>query len=265
VVAGREPTAARLTAGRSTAGRRATRGRDLDWEGCFNARDLGGLPVLEGGVTRRGALVRADALSDLTVAGWAALQSHGIRTVIDLRNDDERSPDIAQRPEQVTTIRLPLDGSEDRAFWDIWASGPQFGTPLYYRPHLETFPQRSVAVIRAIALAPPGGVAFHCVGGRDRSGQVAMLALTLAGVPAKEIAADYALSAKRLPARYAARGQPDQGPELEAFLARRRTSATRIIVELLERGDVPALLSAGGLTPADVLALRTRVVQPSAV
>ena len=35
-----------------------------------------------------------------------------------------------------------------------------------------------------------------------------MLVLALAGVPAEEIAADYMLSGERLPAKYAARGEP---------------------------------------------------------
>ena len=61
----------------------------------------------------------------------------------------------------MTTIRLPLDGIMDREFWDISESGPQFGTPLYYRPHLERFPDRSAAVVAAIACAAPGAVAFH--------------------------------------------------------------------------------------------------------
>jgi len=34
--------------------------RHLDWDGCFNVRDLGGLRTVGGGETRRGALVRAD-------------------------------------------------------------------------------------------------------------------------------------------------------------------------------------------------------------
>ncbi len=258
MLAGQEAGAAQPAAARREASE-----PHLDWDGCFNVRDLGGLSAPGGGVTRRGALVRADALSDLTASGWAALESHGIRTVIDLRNDDERSPDLAPRPVGVTTIQLPLDASENRAFWDLWASGPPFGTPLYYRPHLEAFPQRSVEVIKAIAQAQPGGVAFHCVGGRDRSGQIAMLALSLVGVPSREIAADYALSAERLPARFAARGQRDDGPELAAFLARRRTSAARVIVDLLERGDLLALLGAGGLTQADAVALRARLIEPS--
>ncbi len=51
--------------------------RHLDWDGCFNVRDLGGLPAAGGGVTRWGAAVRADALDELTDAGWAALGELG--------------------------------------------------------------------------------------------------------------------------------------------------------------------------------------------
>ena len=236
--------------------------RHLKWEGCFNARDLGGLPTTGGHLTRWGAVVRADTLEGLTGAGWAALSQHGIHTVIDLRNVDERRPDAAPRPATITTVHAPLDGSDDREFWDLWDSGPQFGTPLYYRPHLERFPERNAAVIAAIARAEPGGVVFHCVGGRDRSGQVAMLVLALAGVGAEHIAADYALSADRLRVRYAAKREEDQGPLLNAFLAEKGTTAPEHIVDMLASLDVEALLRAGGLTSHDIAALRTRLVTP---
>jgi hypothetical protein len=179
-----------------------------------------------------------------------------------LRNDDEIRADAAPRPASVRTLRLPLDGSGDREFWDIWESGPQFGTPLYYGPHLERFPERSAAVISAIARAEPGGVAFHCAGGRDRAGQVSMLLLALVGVTLEDIAADYALSDDRLPARYAARGEPDQRPLLEAFLAELGTTAPEIIVELLAGLDVEARLRDAGLTGDDVAALRGRLLDP---
>jgi protein tyrosine/serine phosphatase len=236
------------------------RERHLEWDGCFNVRDLGGLATRDGGCTRRGAIVRADALDGLTDAGWRALAEHGVRTVVDLRNDDERRPDAAPRPRAITTVHIPLDVSEDREFWDIWETGPQFGTPLYYRPHLERFPERSAAVVRAIARAEPGGVAFHCAGGRDRAGQVAILVLALAGVPADVIAADYALSSERLPARYAARGEEDQGPLLTGWLHERGTTAERLVVELVETLDVEAHLLRAGLTPEDLTTLRRRIV-----
>jgi protein-tyrosine phosphatase len=233
---------------------------NLDWEGCFNVRDLGGLPTVDGRRTRRGAVVRADALDRLTINGWAALADHGVRTVIDLRNDRERRPDAAPRPPEVATIHIPLDGIEDREFWRAWDSGPQFGTPLYYRPHLNRFPERSAGVVAAIAKAAPGGVAFHCGGGRDRAGQVAMLVLALAGVSAEDIAADYALSGDRLRALYAARGEEDQGPLLEAFLTRRGTTAQKVIIDTVTSLDLEACLRAGGLTERELVALRARLV-----
>lgn len=234
--------------------------RHLDWEGCFNVRDLGGLRTADGRVTRWGRVVRADALDRLTEAGWAALSEYGVRTVIDLRNDDEVTGDAAQRPASVTTVRLPLDASEEREFWNVWESGPQFGTPLYYRPHIERFPERSAAAVAAIAQARPGGVAFHCGGGRDRAGQISMLVLALAGVAAEEIAADYALSASRLPARYAAQGEEPQEPVIEAYLAERGVTAPELIVSTLRDLDMGAALRRGGLTGDDVEALRRRLL-----
>jgi protein-tyrosine phosphatase len=183
-----------------------------------------------------------------------------VRTVVDLRNDDERRADAAPRPPALTTLRLPLDGAEDRAFWAAWDSGPQFGTPLYYGPHLDRFPERSAAVLSAVARAGPGGVAVHCASGRDRAGQIAMLLLALVGVEPEAIAADHALSADRLRARAAARGEPDEGPVLAAFLAERGTTAAAIVLELLAGLDVAARLGAAGLTAADRAALRRRLV-----
>jgi protein tyrosine/serine phosphatase len=234
-------------------------GRHLEWEGCFNVRDLGGLPTREGGAVRRGALIRADAVDRLSAAGWSALYAHGVRTVIDLRNDDEREPDRAQRPGDVTTLELPLDAVDESDFWKDWYDGPQFATPLYYRAHLERFPERSARVLAAIAAAPPGGVLVHCFGGRDRTGQIVVLALALAGVAARDIAADYELSSERLAARYAHHGEEDQGPLLEAFLAGRGTSASELIAATLAALDLEALLRAGGLSGSELAALRTRL------
>ena len=234
--------------------------RHLDWEGCFNARDLGGLRTRDGRVTQFGRIMRADSLDGLTAAGWAALVADGVRTIVDLRNDDEIGADVAPRPVDVATVRVPLDVSDDREFWSVWGSGPQFGTPLYYRPHLERFPERSAAAVAAIARARQGAVAFHCSAGRDRSGQIALLVLALAGVEPDEIATDYALSAVGLSARAAALGQGDQGPMLESFLAERGTSAAALVAELVADLDVEACLRGGGLSPGDVVAVRERLL-----
>ncbi len=45
--------------------------------------DLGGLPTRGGGVTRHGAVVRGDALDELTEAGRQALVAQSVRTIGD--------------------------------------------------------------------------------------------------------------------------------------------------------------------------------------
>jgi protein-tyrosine phosphatase len=234
--------------------------RTLDWAGCFNVRDLGGLPIADGGLTHRGAIVRADSLARLEAQGWQELEAYGIRTVVDLRNASELGEDAAPRPASIETVNIPLDVTEDREFWDVWENGPQFATPLYYRPHLERFPERSAEVLRAIAGARPGGVVFHCAGGRDRAGQVAMLVLTLVGVGPEAIAADYGLSDARLRPLYLSRGQADEAPGIAEFLRGQGTTATELIVELLTDFDVETTLRGAGLSEADLLALRRRLV-----
>lgn len=236
--------------------------RHLKWDGCFNVRDLGGLRTADGRETQWSRVVRADRLDRLTATGWAAVSAHGVRTVIDLRNNDELGTDVAPRPSSVRTIYLPLDGSGDREILDPWGTGPQFGTPLYYRSQLERFPERSAAVIAAIARAERGAVAFHCGRGRDRAGQITMLVLALVGVRPEDIAADYALSAERLRPDYVALGKEDQGPLLERFLADRGTTATEVIIKLLSNLNVEACLLRAGLVSRDVEALRRRLLKP---
>ena len=208
--------------------------RDVHWDGFVNARDLGGLPTADGRVTRRGALVRSEAVDRLTPAGWEALRAYGVRTIIDLRNDDERS-DTAAVPRGIEVVHIALDQlDKDPEFWAHWMTGPQFGTPLYYRPFMERFPGRVEEVLDAIEEAPPGGVLCHCVGGRDRTGLIAIAALTVAGVAPEVVADDYALAAERA---------HTHDPMLDEFLAEKGTSARELVIELAANMDLerPAL------------------------
>jgi protein-tyrosine phosphatase len=235
--------------------------RVLHWEGCFNARDLGGLPTRDGGHTRRGALVRSDQLSSLTANGWSALHQYGIRTVIDLRDDESRASDIWPRPSDLMTLHIPLEDRADTVFWERWgAASGLYATPLYYRAFLDQFPRRCVAVVRAIACAGPGGVVVHCRVGRDRTGLIALLLLALVGVGTAEVAADYELSATYLPALFAARGEPDEGPSVEAILRREGTTAREAIEQTLDGLDVERYLRTHGLLEAEMNAIRARLL-----
>ncbi|MFL6140969.1 MAG: tyrosine-protein phosphatase [Labedaea sp.] len=247
--------------------------RHLAWDGLYNARDLGGLRTPSGETAWR-AVVRSENPERLTPAGWAALADYGVRTVIDLRNDDELGADAAARPAGITTVRVPLedyDGAPD--FWRHWRDTGLWATPLYYRAYLETFPHRAAAAVTAVAAAEPGGVLVHCAAGRDRTGLITLLLLAMAGVSVADIAADHALSTERLAPLWPVLGLPDQGPGVAELIAGQGTTADAAIGAALAGfesageggGDLPgrveACLLAGGMTATEVAAARARLGQ----
>jgi protein-tyrosine phosphatase len=196
----------------------------------------------------------------LTAAGWAALDAYGVRTVIDLRHDGEPDVDLSPRPAGTATVHLPLDGIEHRDFWDEWEFGPQYGTPLYYDPFLERFPDRAAGVIRAIAQAPPGGVLFHCGHGRSRTGLISLLVLALADVEPAAIAADYALSDAGVRERATELGLDDEAATSSTFLAERGTTASDLILATLAALDADAYLRRAGLGDEELDAVRGRLL-----
>lgn len=230
--------------------------RALVAEGLYNGRDLGGLPLVRGGATPPGRLFRSESVERLTPDGWAALHVAGIRTVVDLRRDDERERDDADRPDWVTTVAVDLDDMADERFWAQFPGG-LIGTPLYYGPHLAQKPDRTGAALRAIARAEPGGVLFHCAGGRDRTGIVALALLTVAGVEPEAIVADYLRTVDDVPALFAALDMPAQEGDIEALCAEHGTSVAETFRRTVEAFDLERFVAGSGLDDADLEALRT--------
>jgi protein tyrosine/serine phosphatase len=234
-----------------------TTDRHLDWDGCWNVRDLGGLLAADGRPIRRGAIVRGDSANRLSAAGWSALQAHGVRTIVDLRDPTERTADAVVRAADLTTVQVPLEDPADAEFWQQWRQ--LSGTPLYYQAFLERWPERFAAVFAAVAEAGPGGVLLHCAAGRDRTGLVTLILLALAGVSHDEIAADYALSVDRLRQRFASEGRADEDVFAQEHLRRANTSTRAAILATLATLDAAAYLRTGGLRPDQQAAILTRL------
>ncbi|WP_371480799.1 tyrosine-protein phosphatase [Kitasatospora sp. NBC_00315] len=231
--------------------------RTLTWDGCLNVRDLGGLRTTDGRRTRHGAVVRADNLDRLTAEGWDALLAHGVRTVIDLRDAADHKP-LLPLPQDVALIRIPLDQLAGAAWWQRW--GDLDGTPLSLRPYLDECPQAGAALIRSLAAARPGAVVVHCGAGRDRTGLAALLLLALAGVEPDEIVADYRLSEANLRPLWGLLGRPDESAVIAGALARAGTTAEQALHAALDGFDPAALLLAAGVDPAELTAVRRRLL-----
>jgi protein-tyrosine phosphatase len=240
--------------------------RRLEWEGCLNARDLGGYATLDGRETRWGAVVRSDSLSALTEAGQAALADYGVRTIVDLRLQSEID-------EQPNPFAEP--GEHGIAYHNLSIIDPAAGFPpdTYtlaenYLWMLDRFGATVAEVLTGIARAPDGGVLIHCAAGKDRTGLVSALLLALAGVPEETIAADYALTAEYLRPRdeeWLEHGPGDRA-EREAQAARYAPTA-EVMREVLaglatRRGGVEGYLTGIGVNPADLERLRARLLAP---
>lgn len=226
-----------------------TEDRQLNWDGCINVRDLGGFRTHDGRMTQRGAIVRSDDPARLTVTGWQALQAYGVRTIVSLHTDGltEHVLDAAPRPPILTNIRVAIEDFGDAEFVARWVDSDLWCTPLYYRDALERWPERHVAAIAAIARAKPGGVVFHCRRGHDRTGIIALLLLALAGVAPDDIAADYELS---------------RDPRREELVQAAGTTTRAALLETLAWLDAEQYLLAGGLSRADLAAVRARLLAP---
>lgn len=171
--------------------------RVLDWDGCLNVRDLGGVPLAGGGETRRGVLIRSDSVPHLSEEGWRAFAGHGIRRVVDLRWPEERADDPPHGVDvEVVHVSLlgPYDPDIDGDLPAYIAADDIVGFRADgYTRWLDTHRPRFAEALGAIADSA-GPTVFHCRGGKDRTGLVAALLLRLAGASIDDVAADYALS-----------------------------------------------------------------------
>jgi protein-tyrosine phosphatase len=235
--------------------------RTLSWEGCCNIRDLGGLPLENGGHTRFGVVVRADDMSLLSEAGWQAAQDYGVRRIVDLRHEDP------PYDTPVEFVRVPLlDAAAveelDGMFLDIDDSAAW--RRLGYLFFLDRFAGRFARAVSTVAAPAEGPVLVHCAGGVDRTGLVAALILRDAGVSHDVIAADYAESeANWAPTveGWIAEAPDDAERRKRMLLSVMPPAAMRDTLVALERehGSVRRFLVAGGVDEPALDSLRSRL------
>lgn len=177
--------------------------RDLEWDGYFNARDLGGLPtsLSDTGATQFGRVARGPRRELLTETGWQDAQRWGLGAIVDLRcayevGARDGDPDVAaETSSRVTVVNAPTEDQDDEEFRAVCF--PILDSPLYWRHNWRILPELVLDALTAIAAAPRG-VLVHCSAGRDRTGMISALLLSNAGVSPDDVAADYAESVRAM-------------------------------------------------------------------
>ncbi|WP_030845046.1 tyrosine-protein phosphatase [Streptomyces sp. NRRL F-4474] len=166
-------------------------------DGTVNFRDAGGYRTGTGQWVKMGEVYRSDALDKLTANDLAKLQRLRIRTVFDLRTEDERTKDADKVPAGAAYVAA-----------DVFAGSGSFQT-------LPRTPDEAVKAMvdaeRAMVSGDGGrkaytqvlegvgddrarSVLFHCTAGKDRTGWAGAALLTALGVPRQTVEADYLAS-----------------------------------------------------------------------
>ncbi|GAA1788521.1 tyrosine-protein phosphatase [Planosporangium flavigriseum] len=185
--------------------------RGLGLVGAPNTRDLGGIVTVDGRRLRSGVLMRASALGRLTDGDVAVLAERKLAHVVDLRDTSEietAPPDRLPTDPAPRVRHIPVFDPEHPVFTYVSAvlmghdvaatpvagvdGSPGAMVELYRWMVGDEGATAGFAVaIRAVADAAGEPLLFHCSAGKDRTGWLAAVLLSIVGVDRDTITADY--------------------------------------------------------------------------
>jgi protein-tyrosine phosphatase len=240
--------------------------RIIELEGAVNFRDLGGYETVDGQRTRWRVVFRADGLGELTEADLDILRQLRIRTVIDLRTGHELEQsrfDVEAHPVEfhhfpfIQSLINPEDFEQAPGF---------LGTQ--YRRMLEEAAPQIAGALSALAAPQARPAVFHCTAGKDRTGLLSAIVLSLLGVPEDTVVADYALSGAamtRLRAKLLIKfpdGQLLVDADTDALFSADPANMVALFAHLKERyGTMAEYVSAIGVSDDVVDSLRRAMLE----
>jgi protein-tyrosine phosphatase len=248
--------------------------RVVAFESAFNVRDLGGYPTVDGRTVRWRTLYRADALHRITDDEVALLGQRGVRTALDLRSDAE--VERGQLPAErlgLTLHHLPVLGG-GWAIGDLDLDGePGEVLSALYVGMLDVGAPALRQALEILATDDALPALFHCSAGKDRTGVLAAIVLTLLGVQREVIVADYALTGRSMERMLAAvrerrSASPDWTETLQEQPSVFVTAPAEAMQGFLDRvdalhGGVEGYVRSIGVEPEVAERLRHALLEPA--
>ncbi|WP_121966817.1 tyrosine-protein phosphatase [Myroides sp. N17-2] len=176
--------------------------RHLKFKKVHNFRDMGGIRNKEGKQIVWGHFFRSGQLSKLKNSEYAKLEAINVKTVIDLRTDKE----LAKKPDRVpagvsySNVQV-YDDSEDMFSKTKKEVLKGKITPVqadslvmeFYKLYMLENPQLVKGIVDQL-FDTDDAVLFHCSAGKDRTGMIGALVLSILEVDRETIISEYMLS-----------------------------------------------------------------------
>jgi protein-tyrosine phosphatase len=175
--------------------------RNINFEAVFNFRDLGGYTAGGGKTIAWRRIFRSAEFARMTGNDIERLRNEiGLKTVIDLRSGMEVShqqPGLMERA-GFKHFNIPLisDGGDSKTDEEHFRKFSNMGQVYLEFLRQDGYIKRIVAALEIIAVEENYPLVFHCAVGKDRTGMIAALLLSLLGVQDPVIIEDYSLSAE---------------------------------------------------------------------
>jgi len=239
--------------------------RNLSFSSIYNFRDVGGYAGLDGRTVRWRRLFRADSLHRLEGADLEAFGALGVKTVVDLRRNFEiarhgRVPhadgldyrNVVVEHVDWESIPQPVDIPHERWLADRYLNfAEDGGAGLSAALSLVADPAAAPAVV-------------HCMAGKDRTGVVCALTLSLLGVSDADIAEDYALTEPAMASltEYLMRTMPGEVQDKYHMFDCPQDAMLLFLADLRERhGSVEKYVREIGLSAEQVAAMRDHLLE----
>lgn len=176
--------------------------RSIVLEGCFNFRDLGGYPTADGRAVGWRQLFRSDGLHHLTPRDIAVLRDEiRLGEVIDLRSSGELRSEgqgiLGDEPMRFHHLPLFDRETDQRTHPDYDPDSISLADRYFFLAELA---KEAVAKVLGVLAETDRPAVYHCAAGKDRTGVISAILLSVLGVPDEIIVADYAASRENLDA-----------------------------------------------------------------
>jgi protein-tyrosine phosphatase len=173
--------------------------RQIEFENIPNFRDIGGYRTREGNTVAWRRLFRSAGINRMTDRDLEKLrQELGLMSVIDLRSDFEIKHQgtglISGTGIKYYNVAFLSDGKDSQEDIREFNEFPNMGEFYVHLVRQRRFGQRMVKALEVIAEAENHPMVFHCTVGKDRTGILAAVLLSVLGVPDEDIENDYCLT-----------------------------------------------------------------------